>query len=63
MKGFSSPASPNIDLTRISRSPYIPLFDTLPLNASGGGGGGCTWSSSYAGGAGGTGYLEVRWWE
>jgi len=30
VKGFTSPASPNIDLTRISRSPYIPQFDTLP---------------------------------
>ncbi len=30
VKGPSSPGSPNIDLTRISRSPYIPQFDTLP---------------------------------
>jgi len=30
VKGLSSPASPNIDLTRISRSPYIPQFTTLP---------------------------------
>ncbi len=30
VKGPSSPASPNIDLTRISRSPSIPQFDTLP---------------------------------
>jgi hypothetical protein len=30
VKGPSSPGSPNIDLTRISRSPYIPQFDPLP---------------------------------
>jgi hypothetical protein len=30
VKGASSPGSPNIDLSRISRSPYIPQFDTLP---------------------------------
>lgn len=35
VKGFSSPASPNIDLTRISRSPYIPKFDTIPGGAGG----------------------------
>lgn len=31
VKGPISPPSPNIDLTRISRSPYIPQFDTLPV--------------------------------
>ena len=30
VKGFTSPASPNIDLSRISRSPYIPQFTPLP---------------------------------
>ena len=30
VKGLTSPISPNIDLTRISRSPSIPQFDTLP---------------------------------
>jgi hypothetical protein len=30
VKGSSSPATPNIDLTHISRSPSIPSFDTLP---------------------------------
>ncbi len=30
LKGPSSPVSPNIDLTRISRSPYIPQFAPLP---------------------------------
>jgi hypothetical protein len=39
VKGPSSPASPNIDLTRVSRSPHIPQFDTLPVNSSGAGGG------------------------
>lgn len=46
VKGLTSPASPNADLTRVSRSPSIPLFDTLPLNSSGGGGGlAATWAS------------------
>lgn len=35
VKGFSSPGSPNIDLTRISRSPYIPKFATVPGGAGG----------------------------
>jgi len=35
VKGSTSPASPNIDLTRVSRSPYIPQFDTLPGGAGG----------------------------
>ncbi|HTL67863.1 MAG TPA: hypothetical protein VL200_09400 [Lacunisphaera sp.] len=35
VKGASSPASPNIDLTQISRSPYIPQFDTIPGGANG----------------------------
>jgi hypothetical protein len=30
VKGLSSPASPSIDLTRVSRSPFIPQFDPLP---------------------------------
>ena len=30
VKGYTSPVSPTIDPTRISRSPYIPQFDTLP---------------------------------
>lgn len=30
VKGASSPASPSVDLTRISRSPYIPKFTTWP---------------------------------
>jgi hypothetical protein len=35
VKGYTSPVSPNIDLTRISRSPYIPKFDTIPGGAGG----------------------------
>lgn len=35
VKSSTSPASPNIDLTRVSRSPYIPQFDTLPGGAGG----------------------------
>lgn len=35
VKGPSSPVTPNIDLTRISRSPYIPQFDTVPGGAGG----------------------------
>lgn len=27
IKGAASPTTPNIDLTRVSRSPYIPVFD------------------------------------
>lgn len=30
VKGYTSSASANIDLTHISRSPYIPKFDTIP---------------------------------
>lgn len=30
LKGFTSSPSPNLDLSRVSRSPYIPKFDTLP---------------------------------
>jgi hypothetical protein len=30
VKAVNSPASPNVDLGRVSRSPYIPLFDTQP---------------------------------
>jgi hypothetical protein len=30
VKSFTSPGSPNIDPTRLSRSPYIPQFDPLP---------------------------------
>ncbi|MDQ5979247.1 MAG: hypothetical protein QG602_2221 [Verrucomicrobiota bacterium] len=46
VKGLASPASPNTDLSQISRSPSIPQFDTLPLNPSGGGGGlAATWAS------------------
>jgi hypothetical protein len=35
VKSSTSPASPNIDLSRISRSPSIPQFDTLPGGAGG----------------------------
>jgi hypothetical protein len=35
VKGYSSPGSPNIDLSRLSRSPYIPKFDTIPGGAGG----------------------------
>jgi len=35
VKGFTSPATPSIDLSRISRSPYIPKFETLPGGAGG----------------------------
>lgn len=35
VKGLSSPATPNIDLTRISRSPSIPKFDTIPGGSDG----------------------------
>lgn len=30
VKGASSPASPNVDLARVSRSPFVPQFSTLP---------------------------------
>ena len=33
VKGFTSPGAPSIDLTHVSRSPYIPQFDTLPAGA------------------------------
>jgi hypothetical protein len=46
VKGFSSPGSPNIDLTRISRSPYIPKFDTVP---GGAGGLAANWSTTHKG--------------
>lgn len=35
VKGYTSPVSPNIDLTHITRSPNIPQFDTLPGGAGG----------------------------
>jgi hypothetical protein len=35
VKGFSSAPSPLIDLSRISRSPYVPTFDTIPGGAGG----------------------------
>jgi hypothetical protein len=35
VKGPTSPASPNVDPTRITRSPYIPKFDTIPGGAGG----------------------------
>lgn len=34
VKGPVSPASPNMDSSRISRSPYIPDFDALPNSGS-----------------------------
>jgi hypothetical protein len=43
VKGASSPATPNVDLSRISRSPYIPKFDTLP---GGSGGLATNWSTT-----------------
>jgi hypothetical protein len=46
VKGFSSPGSPNIDLSRLSRSPYIPKFDTLP---GGQGGVATNWSTIHKG--------------
>jgi hypothetical protein len=46
VKGFTSPGSPNIDLSRISRSPYIPKFDTVP---SGSGGVAAGWSTLHKG--------------
>jgi len=46
VKGYSSPGSPNIDLTRLSRSPYIPEFDTLP---GGTGGVAANWSTIHKG--------------
>lgn len=50
VKSSTSPASPNIDLTRVSRSPYIPQFDTLPVNSSGGGGGlAANWATVHKG--------------
>lgn len=30
VKGAASPASPNVDLARVTRSPFVPLFTTLP---------------------------------
>ncbi len=35
VKGLSSPASPNVDTSRVSRSPYIPQFTTLPGGPNG----------------------------
>lgn len=35
VKGPASPASPNMDSTRVSRSPSIPQFTTLPGGANG----------------------------
>jgi hypothetical protein len=42
VKGPSSPNSPNIDLSRVSRTPYVPKFDTIP---GGAGGVATNWSS------------------
>lgn len=30
VQGQTSPLSPNVDVSRISRTPYVPKFDTLP---------------------------------
>lgn len=35
VKGYSSPASPNIDKAQISRSPFVPKFDTIPGGSDG----------------------------
>lgn len=35
VKGYNSSPSPSIDLTHVSRSPYIPKFDTIPGGAGG----------------------------
>ena len=35
VKSNSSPASPKVDLSRVSRSPYVPQFDTVPGGSGG----------------------------
>ena len=43
VKGYTSPLSPSIDLTHISRTPYVPKFDTIP---GGSGGLASNWSTT-----------------
>ncbi len=46
VKGYSSPASPSIDKAQISRSPYVPQFDTVP---GGSDGLATNWTAAYKG--------------